>query len=245
MEEIHSNHIKPKKKFSMMTLLRTIVILALVGGLAGLGYLYYQTRQELQFLSSQAGQEELAKKEVEQVVSALGKLAILPQEDPVVATITDYAALASQSAFYNNSMNGDKLVVYPQAKQAFIYSPSRNKIVNVGPLLIDDAPVGENGEGAEQAEVTPINIEVRNGSTTAGKGTTVSSELEALASNIVITDVTDAANTEYEGTLIVATSPEMANTANQIASRINAQVVNTLPSGEDVTQADILIIVGN
>lgn len=127
------------------------ILLLMVIGVFGLGYLYYETRQELQFLSSPAGQEELAKREVENVLAALGKLAILPEEEPVVATITDASVLATESAFYKNAENGDKLVVFPTAQQAFIYSPSRNKIVNVGPLLIEEAPVGDNAHGATEA----------------------------------------------------------------------------------------------
>lgn len=243
MEEVHS---RPKKKLNFFGILRAIIVIALVAGTAALAYLYYQTRMELQFLSSQSGQEELAKREVTQVVEALGKLAILPSEEPVVATITDNVALASQSAFYTNAVNGDKLVVYPQAKQAFIYSPSRNKIVNVGPLLIDDAPVGENAQGAtEQVSAATISIEVRNGSNTTGKATATSNELKALASNISISEVTNAANKEYKGNVVVSSVPDMAATAQQIADKIGAQVVSSLPSGESSTQADILVIVGN
>jgi hypothetical protein len=243
MQEMHQSS---KKKFSLLKLIRAIVIVVLVGGIAGLGYLYYQTRQELKFLSSPTGQEELAKREVTQVVEALGKLAILPTEEPVVATITDNAALASQSAFYNNSVNGDKLVVYPEAKQAFIYSPSRNKIVNVGPLLIDDAPVGDNAQGTtEPVSAEPISIEVRNGSTTTGKATAASNDLKALASNVVIAQVTNAINTNYQGNVVVAVNPEMAQVATQVANEIGAQVATALPTGESSTQADILVIIGN
>lgn len=243
MEEVHS---RQKRKLNVVGIVKALVVIALVSGTVALGYLYYQTRMELEFLSSQSGQEELAKREVAEVVGSLEKLAILPSEDPVVATITDNVALASQSAFYTNAVNGDKLVVYPQAKQAFIYSPSRNKIVNVGPLLIDDAPVGENAQGAtEQVSASTISIEVRNGSNTTGKATDTSNELKALASNISISEVTNAANKEYNGNVVVSSVPDMAATAQQIAQEIDAQVVNSLPSGEASTQADILVIVGN
>lgn len=130
-----------------------LFFLGLIGGLVSLGYLYYQTRQELKFLASPAGQEELGRRATQQTVEALAQLAILPQEDPVIATITDKDALASQSAFYRNAENGDKLVVFPQAQQAYIYSPSKNKIVNVGPLVIEseDQPSGIQAEESEPA----------------------------------------------------------------------------------------------
>lgn len=126
-----------RKKSPVGKIFLTLFLLGLVGAIGGLGYMYYQTRQELKFLSSPAGQEELAKRSTDQVVNALSKLALLPEEEPVIATITDVTALASQSAFYLKAENGDKLVVFPQAQQAYIYSPGRNKIVNVGPLIIE------------------------------------------------------------------------------------------------------------
>ena len=49
-----------------------------------------------------------------------------------------------------NAQNGDKLLVYQQAKQAFIYSPARNKLVNVGPILMDGSPVGEETNDATE-----------------------------------------------------------------------------------------------
>jgi hypothetical protein len=139
---------KKKNYFGIFFLV--LFLLGLVAAIAGLGYLYYQTRLELKFLSSPAGQEELSKRSTEQVLEALGKLALLPSEEPVIATITDVDSLASQSAFYLKAQNGDKLVVFPQAQQAYIYSPARNIIVNVGPLIIE----GNEENSLEQEDAT-------------------------------------------------------------------------------------------
>jgi hypothetical protein len=142
-----------RKKSNAGKIFVTLFVIALIGGLAGLGYMYYQTRQELKFLASPDGQEALAKRSTDQVVDALSKLALLPEEEPVIATITDVAALASQSAFYLKAENGDKLVVFPQAQQAYIYSPGRNKIVNVGPLIIEGNQDG-SAPAVEEEETT-------------------------------------------------------------------------------------------
>ena len=128
-----------------------ILVLILLAGLIGTGYLYYKTRTELMRLTQPSGQEELAKREVKAVVDKLGKLTILPEEEPVVATIIDSEFLATQSAFYQKAENGDKLVVYPQAQKAYIYSPGRNIIVNAGPLVLDQ---NEQPPQGTQSEVT-------------------------------------------------------------------------------------------
>jgi len=156
-EQLHT----PKKKRSIPIgkILLVFIILVLIAGVSALGYLYYQTRQELKFLSSPEGQQQLAQQETSQIVALVGKHIDLPNEEPVIATITDAESLAAQSAFYKNSQNGDKLLVYQEAKQAFIYSPSRNKLVNVGPILVDGSPISETSGAVEPIEEviqTPI-----------------------------------------------------------------------------------------
>lgn len=139
---------KRKSKVSFGKVFLVLILLALVAGISALGYLYYQTRQELKFLSSPEGQQQLAQQETSQIVAMVAKHIELPNGEPVIATITDATALAAQSAFYKNAQNGDKLLVFQEAKQAFIYSPSKNKLVNVGPILVDGSPVGKDTSGA-------------------------------------------------------------------------------------------------
>ncbi len=143
-----------KKKRTGLSGFLVILVVLLVAGLAVTGYLYYTTRTELMRLTQPSGQEELAKREVKAVVDKLGKLTILPEEEPVVATIVDSDFLATQSAFYQKAENGDKLVVYPQAQKAYIFSPGRNIIVNAGPLVLDQneqPPQGTQTEVTEEA----------------------------------------------------------------------------------------------
>lgn len=143
---------KSKKKGGFTGFLM-VVVLTLLAGLVATGFLYFRTRQELVRLTQPNAQEELAKREIQAVVQKLGKLAILPEEEPVVATIIDSAFLATQSAFYQKAEDGDKLVVYPQAQKAFIYSPGRNVIVNAGPLVLD--PNEQTPTGTEPAADQP------------------------------------------------------------------------------------------
>ena len=78
-----------------------------------------------------------AQKETQALVAVVSKLIELPtDETPTVATITNEAALAGQ-LFFARAEDGDKLLAYPGIGQAILYRPSSNKIINVGPIVIN------------------------------------------------------------------------------------------------------------
>ncbi len=73
-----------------------------------------------------------------EVLRAVSELMILPEEqDPIIATVADAERLQKEQAFYQYAENGDVLLVFPKSRQAVIYRPNVHKIVNVGPLIID------------------------------------------------------------------------------------------------------------
>jgi len=81
------------------------------------------------------------------VLAQVGKLIILPVgEDPIVATINDAASLIKDQVFYKGAQNGDVVIVYQKAAKAIVYSPSRNMIVNVGPVFLQDQTQATNAE---------------------------------------------------------------------------------------------------
>lgn len=219
---------KKKTKLSVLSLL-LLILLFLVGTL---GYLYYQANQKLHHLSTTQGQQEVAEKEVRDVTDKLGKLTILPQENPVVATILDAEYLATQSAFYHDAKNGDKLVVYPQAQKAYIYSPAQNIIVNAGPLIVN-----------QDQSTRPVRFEVRNGSSVAGAAARMKAQLEEK--NQLVSALSDASKQDYTQTLLVTINPGLQDAAlDEFAQEIGARVVRELPEGEAASEADILVIVG-
>ncbi len=74
---------------------------------------------------------------VKELISEVGKLVLLPQdEEPTVATITDPEKLKNQ-AFFANAKVGDKVLIYPISKKAFLYDPVAKKILEVAPLFKD------------------------------------------------------------------------------------------------------------
>ncbi len=94
------------------------------------GYFYSQVRV------LKKNPNALAQQEVTNLVAKIGKLVVLPSgETPTVATVSDPAALKDQ-AFFAQAEKGDKVLIYAQAKKAFLYSVTMGKIIDVAPLNI-------------------------------------------------------------------------------------------------------------
>jgi hypothetical protein len=128
----------------VVKLIILIIILAAVYG----GWKYFGQKNNGQAIpnqtQNQAGSEQnVSQAEVEKATQELlvkvGKLIILPDEKPNFATVLDAKKLIAEQSFYAGSENGDQLLIYPKAQKAIIYSPSRNILVNVGPVYFDNA----------------------------------------------------------------------------------------------------------
>ena len=64
---------------------------------------------------------------------------ILPDNElPQMAEIRDATLAAKEQPFYAGAQNGDKILIYVSLRKAIIYSPTRDIIVNVGPVYMDN-----------------------------------------------------------------------------------------------------------
>lgn len=70
------------------------------------------------------------------ILEKVGKLIELPNETPTVATVSNKEKLQNQP-FFNNSQNGDRVLIYQAARKAIIYRESANKIIEVGSITIN------------------------------------------------------------------------------------------------------------
>ncbi len=110
------------------------LIIGIIIGIGGLWAWNHFTAKNAQDVVSQTSQAQ-----VKDLIVKVGKLVILPKgENPVVATINDASTLIKQQAFYTGAINGDVVLVYQKAAKAIVYSPSRNVIVNVGPVIMQN-----------------------------------------------------------------------------------------------------------
>lgn len=138
--EVTQTIIARRKRPTTRTLLVAVLVVVLAGGLVYTGMRYQQSREEVARLSDPT---EAAKAETDKLIQQVSNLVELPQnETPTVATVADKDKLAAQP-FFVNAQNGDKVLIYTQAKKAVLYRPSTNKVIEVAPVnLGEDTPKG-------------------------------------------------------------------------------------------------------
>lgn len=223
-----------KKALNVKTIIIFILLLVLGASVASTAYFY----NEYQKIKNNP--DILAQEETKTVTDAIKKFMELPtDEEPTIATVTDSEKLKDQD-FFKNSQNGDKIVIYTNARKAIIYRPSTNKIIEFAPLLIGD----QNGTtDQQQTQAEPIKIAIYNGTNVAG----LTAEYEAKfkdVSNISITDKTNATKRDYTKTLVIDISGKYKDTLAQVAQLVGGEVATALPEGEAKPNADILVIAG-
>lgn len=123
------------KKSNTMKKIASLLFITLIG--FG-GWTYY--RKVYVGVASTSGDKKLTEAEQKALVSnylaQVGKHMLLPlNDDPVIATVDDPAVLIKQQAFFTGSVKGDVVLIFPKTQRAILYSPSRNKIVNAGPVM--------------------------------------------------------------------------------------------------------------
>lgn len=180
----------------------------------------------------------------------VGSLMLLPSENPTIATVSDVSKLTGQ-AFFAHAENGDKVLIYPTSKEAILYRPSINKIVQVGP--INTPPPGPQVAGASttptpvpSGTVTPtpsqVKVTVINGTKTSGLAASAGKKITESISTVTLAGTGNAQN-DYDKTVVVDLSGKQKNIASQIASVVGG-TVGSLPDGEKTQNADILVIIG-
>ncbi len=118
---------------------RLLVILVILALVAGAGYYAHKYNQAKKDVTRLSNPQEAARAGVAQITKAVSKLVELPaNETPTLATVTDAAKLKSQ-AFFAKAQNADKVLIYTQAKEAILYRPSTNKIIEIAPVNIGNS----------------------------------------------------------------------------------------------------------
>ncbi len=129
--------------------LAILVLLALMAGGSWLAYDYNQIRKENERLSNPT---EAAKAATERLVTEVGRLVQLPTgEAPTIATVSDAAKLKSQT-FFAKAQNGDKVLIYTQAKRAILYRPSTDKVIEIAPVNLGANQTSNTGSSGVQPD---------------------------------------------------------------------------------------------
>lgn len=229
------------KKIFSIKVLAVLILLLLIGSLSSSAYLFktYQKTKELLNNPTQA-----AKEETKSLTAKVGKLLDLPNEEPTVATIVDSTKLKDQP-FFSKAKNGDKVILYTNAKKAILYRPSENKIIDVAPINI-----GANTPGVAGAKTATLSgkIAIYNGTTTPGAITQVEKTLKDKFPDVQIALKQAAAKSDYETTLVIDLTGNNTDSAQNLATELKGQVAS-LPEGESSPDTpagpvDFLIILG-
>lgn len=69
------------------------------------------------------------------LLAQVSRLIVLPSEEPTVATVSNIEALRNQP-FFANAKNGDRVLIYVNARKAILYDPVNNKLLEVSPINI-------------------------------------------------------------------------------------------------------------
>jgi len=137
---------------------RDILVFVLVLAIAGLGlwsWTLYTDRSNLQQQLTEIKNNPNAEadRQLEALVSTVGKLTSLPDtEKPTIQTVTDAKLAKQQADFYQKAENGDKALLYVNSRQAFLYRPSTNKVITVSTIQIDG---NQNSTGASSTSTAP------------------------------------------------------------------------------------------
>lgn len=215
------------------------IALIIVAGL-GIGIYMYSKTGEGFDLGLTNFAEQNPENEAERVIRQVGKIYLLPEEVPTIATVSDKTQL-SDKVFFQKADNGDKVLLYKTAAIAILYRPSIGKIINVGPVNLEDGEI--EASTPVEGELTTVNVLILNGTTTVGLTQIAANELKELAF-MSISDRLDANNKSYKESIILYLKEEFKPQADIIGASLSAQVSNELPEGEEVSDADVVIILG-
>ena len=121
---------RAKNKERTKKILVGIFLLLLFSSMGSAVYFYKQ------FSALKRDPRKISEQEVKDIVDLVSRILVLPEgEQPTVATVTDLERLKDQP-FFARAKQGDKVLIYTNARKAILYNPLENKIVEVAPLNI-------------------------------------------------------------------------------------------------------------
>ncbi len=202
------------------------VLLVLV--LAGGGYYFYSHNQP------KTNSPQAAADEVKRLVEEVGKLIDLPTgETPTVATVSDITKLKDQ-AFFARAKNGDKVLIYSNAKKAILYDPTAHKVIDVAPINV----------GSQSAQVSEPKVVLRNGTSTVGLTTKVETDLKKSIPNLNVINKENASRSDYSKSLIWILNDSAKDLGNTLSKTLKADIVSEASGEAKPKDGDIVIILG-
>lgn len=173
------------------------------------------------------------------IVPYVSKYMVLPDEKPTIATVVDKEKLNKSQPFFKDAENGDKILVFQNARKVLLYrnhGTGSGKVINFDVFVI-------NPPANQQGNVRALPVEIRNGAGDAALAAAVEKRLKDAAGATVQTSVSDAKASDYKGILVVDPSGKNAQSAQEVATFLKGQV-GALPRGETAQGDGLVIFVG-
>lgn len=182
-----------------------------------------------QFFIRDAGEREASR-----IVYKIRDSVILPEGIPALATIKDKSKI-NRGGVLAEGENGDKILLYYSKGKAVLYRPNSNKVVAIGPLVLD----------ASAIQVKGTRIAIRNGNDDPKKVTTILDLLKSRYSEAKIASPEKASRSDFPSTIVIdlTAKAEKAEFVGAISELVGGEK-GILPIGEAKPDADILIIIG-
>lgn len=214
-----------------------------IGGLLGLvlvvGLLMVQLVRKNPGMLGLLKGPEILKQEQEDFVAEVGKSISLPEEVPTVAEVTDLENLTGQ-VFFEKAAEGDKVLIYADAKKVILYRPAEKRVVEVGTINVE-----RDGEGEVAGLATEtVTVALLNGTETGGATEGVEDRLGEVMPEAQVKVKTNAARTDYDRSLVVDMTGEKGEVVEALARELGMEV-SELPEGErERAGIEVVVIVG-
>jgi len=126
------------------------IVLIFVAGSSGTAFYFYSKYQEAK--AALENPQQIAQEETDRILNKLSQIMVLPDEQPSIATVLDKDSLADQP-FFAHAENGDKVIIYAEARKAILYRMEANKIIEFAPVEItpNEAGLEQQAMDAEEA----------------------------------------------------------------------------------------------
>lgn len=255
--ESKNKDVPAKTKIKVWKIILTALVVLLILVLGASAFYFYRKSQKVTVTESV------------DLVEKVNKLIELPNEAATIATVTDREKVKDQP-FFANAQNGDKALIYTQAKKAILYRPANNKIIEVmylsigqnqntveaqaqQPSIQEQAQTSTqtsadeqsaNGSGQAQVETQvqqSVKVAVNNGTTQKGLAKTLAEKLLQM-DGVTIATIGNAKG-NFDKIIVVDLTGKNETRTAEIATTLNGEV-GSLPEGETKPEADILVIGG-
>jgi len=206
-------------------------------------YFYIQWKRVLTEVSF--GATDTAE-EIARFTAVISEFVQLPSgEEPTIATVIDAEQLRGQP-FFAQAQNGDKVLIYIEARRAILFRPSTHMIIEMTPIFFDETGEMLTIPEIENEDVVTLPTTARvvyyNGSGIQGRAAEFEQLVQSEFTNTETVFITNSFQS-YEGIQVVDLSGEHTLQAAQIAEFFGGVVVD-FPADESRPDADILIIIG-